>query len=73
VKRFNEGRSFVTTGPMLLAQMDQPVARVPFQGQARPAPPGARGGSILSDQPVEAVEVVVNGQVSQRLTPKALS
>ena len=61
------GRSFVTTGPLL-------------QAKAAGAWPGARfspgatnslalDASILSQQPLESVELIVNGEVRQRFEP----
>ena len=65
------GRSFVTTGPMLLAEVDG-------------RPPGSRAaiksgnawkakveGTIISDQPINALEIIVNGEVVQRSVPRA--
>ena len=62
------GRSFVTTGPMLLAELN---------GQ----PPGRRfalnepgiftlSGTIESGQPLESIEVIRNGEVVLQLTPE---
>jgi hypothetical protein len=71
MKRFNEGRSFVTTGPMLLAQIDGQLPGFHFTARPGKSRRVRVEGTILSEQPVEAVEVVVNGKTSQRLTPKA--
>jgi len=51
MKGLNEGRSFVTTGPMLLAD----------------AAPTAVSGTVLSEEPVKEVQAVVNGQVRHRI------
>jgi hypothetical protein len=48
----NEGRSFVTTGPMLLAEIK----------------PDEVSGLVLSEERVSEVELVVNGEVRHRLT-----
>lgn len=47
----NEGRSFVTTGPMLLADFKTNEV----------------SATILSDEPVTEVEVIVNGEIRQRV------
>jgi hypothetical protein len=51
MKGLNAGRSFVTTGPMLLARIEA----------------GEISGTILSEEPVREVEIVVNGDVRPRL------
>jgi hypothetical protein len=51
MKGLNAGRSFVTTGPMLLAT----------------ATTHAVTGTVLSEEPVSAVEVLVNGEVRHRV------
>jgi hypothetical protein len=61
----NQGRSFVTTGPMLLLTLDG-------------KDPGAdlgRGthrlqGLAVSASPLKTVDIVVNGEILSRLTPK---
>ncbi len=66
----NAGRSFVTTGPMLLAQVDgeDPGHRFEMkpgiERQARVA------GEVLSERPVESVEIIVNGEVAKRFEPR---
>jgi hypothetical protein len=52
LKGLNEGRSFVTTGPMLLAELK----------------PNEASGVVLSEEPVSEVEVIVNGEVRHRLS-----
>jgi hypothetical protein len=69
LKRFNEGRSFVTTGPMLLAEIDGQLPGFRFS-----AKPGKQRrirveGTVYSEQKVTALEVIVNGEVAQRLEP----
>lgn len=69
------GRSFVTTGPMLLATVEDkdPGQRLPFGVGARPLVRLA--GEVLSENPIEEVEIVVNGTVARQLraasTPNA--
>lgn len=69
LKRFNEGRSFVTTGPMLLGQIDSQLPGFQFA-----AKPGKQRripieGTVFSEQPVSAVEIIRNGEVVDHLTP----
>lgn len=51
LKGLNEGRSFVTTGPMLLVS----------------ASTNEIEGSVLSEEPVKEVEIIINGEVRHRL------
>jgi hypothetical protein len=69
LKRFNEGRSFVTTGPMLLAEIDGQLPG--FHFSAKPGKPRRVRveGTVFSEQPVSAVEIILNGEVAQRLKP----
>jgi hypothetical protein len=50
-KGLNAGRSFVTTGPMLLADMASNDV----------------SGTVLSEEPVKEAEIIINGQVRYRL------
>ncbi len=64
------GRSFVTTGPMLLAQVDGEDPGHRFEMK-----PGAErharvAAEVLSERPIESVEIIINGEVSKRLTPR---
>jgi hypothetical protein len=64
------GRSFVTTGPMLLAEVDgrPPGARVTMKGgKSRRV---EITGEVISDEPVKAIEIILNGEVICRLAPK---
>lgn len=51
LKGLNEGRSFVTTGPMLLAEIT--ASRI--------------SGSVISQEPVKEVEVIINGDIRHRI------
>lgn len=71
LRGLNEGRSFVTTGPMLFAEVEsrQPGARVDMKpGKVRRV---EVAGAVISDDPVNAIEIIVNGDVAQRLTPES--
>jgi len=63
------GRSFVTTGPMLLAEV---AGRPPGENFTLEANKPRRvevSGEVISDEPVTAVEIIVNGEIAHRLTP----
>ncbi len=60
----NAGRSFVTTGPMLLATLNgQDPGPVAGDGPYRLV------GSALGAVPLKRVEVVINGEVKRSITP----
>jgi hypothetical protein len=63
------GRSFVTTGPMLFARVNNQPA-----GTTLPSAQGplnlAVQGEVLSEYPLANLEVVVNGQVVQTIRPQ---
>jgi hypothetical protein len=69
VKGLNEGRSFVTTGPMLFAELDGRDPGHTF----RPSSAGPHtlrlSGSAVSAVPLGRIEVVVNGEIAKRLEP----
>jgi hypothetical protein len=67
LRGLNAGRSFVTTGPMLLVQVNgQPPGHV-FK------PDGAQEyhvtGAALSSQPLGRIEILVNGEVVKTIKP----
>jgi hypothetical protein len=69
VKGLNAGRSFVTTGPMLLAELNgRNTGEV-----LRPAGDGPHTfhltGRALSATRLSRIEVIVNGEVSERIKP----
>lgn len=69
MRGLSAGRSFVTTGPMLFAQVD---GRWP--GAEFSAANGSREYrvecTVRSEQPLESVELIVNGEVTERFGPK---
>jgi hypothetical protein len=73
-KRLNEGRSFVTTGPMLmLKHRDGPFG---FATVKKKKPNGLyealfAAGTIESEYPIERVELIVNGEVRRAEVPKS--
>ena len=68
IKGLGAGRSFVTTGPMLLAKIngDVPGGVFPLRTGETARVPVA--GTLLSEHPVPTLEVLVNGEVAARLT-----
>ncbi|MBN2507206.1 MAG: CehA/McbA family metallohydrolase [Verrucomicrobia bacterium] len=70
VKRLAEGRSFVTTGPMLLVKIDRQLPGFQFAAKPRLTRRVTVEGTVLSEQPVEAVDIIRNGQIAARLAPK---
>ncbi len=61
----DEGRSFVTTGPMLLARIEGRTAGAAFE-LASTRPHRAKvEGTVLSEEPMNAVEIVVNGTAQE--------
>lgn len=68
IEGLRAGRSFVTTGPMLMATVEgrDPGARL--EQPESSAKSYLVQGEALSEQPLEAIEVVVNGQVAKRVS-----
>jgi hypothetical protein len=65
----NQGRSFVTTGPMLFLKVnDQPPGHTFKQDDARDRSYRVHG-SIASAQPLTKIEIVVNGAIIRTVTP----
>jgi hypothetical protein len=69
VKGLNEGRSFVTTGPMLLAEWIGSDPGETFRLSGGDSLTGKLTGQALSSAPLSRIEVVVNGDVVQRIKP----
>ncbi|MBI1842190.1 MAG: polysaccharide deacetylase family protein [Verrucomicrobia bacterium] len=63
------GRSFVTTGPMLFGQID---GKGPGEaaGRTDSGKPHSAECVVRSEQPLESVELVVNGKVARRFDPR---
>lgn len=68
MKGLSAGRSFVTTGPMLFAHVDDKLPGHVFQQQGKKT--YRVSGSVVSAQPLERIEIVVNGEVQATLTPE---
>jgi hypothetical protein len=67
VSGLNRGNSFVTTGPMLFVKMDGKEAGTTFKTDA--GREFSVAGSAISSQPLERIEIVVNGEVTRNLKP----
>jgi hypothetical protein len=67
MKGLGDGRSFVTTGPMLLAEIGGEVPGEKFQlkpGQSRRV---KITGTVISETQVSSLEIIVNGEVRRTL------
>jgi hypothetical protein len=62
------GRSFVTTGPMLLAEIDGKLPGELFRSSEDYVGPFKLTGKILSEFPLEKVEVITNGRITASLS-----
>src|SRR5262249_18276895 len=69
VKGLDAGRSFVTTGPMLLAELDGKHPAEVFRPSGGGPHPFRLTGRALSAVPLGRIEVVVNGEVARRIKP----
>jgi hypothetical protein len=67
MKGLNAGRSFVTTGPMLFVEVNGKPAGHTFK-EAK-AGEYAVKGTALSEQPLQRIEIVVNGAVARTVKP----
>jgi hypothetical protein len=65
----NAGRSFVTTGPMLLARVDGKLPGEVFRLSAGESPRPRLEIEAYSTAPLEKIEVVINGEVRRTLEP----
>jgi hypothetical protein len=68
MRGLDAGRSFVTTGPMILARANGkwPGAII----QAESSKKHRLECTVLSEQPLESIELIVNGQVARRFAPE---
>jgi hypothetical protein len=69
LRGLNAGRSFVTTGPMLFVQLDGQPPGHTFRPDATAARDYHLIGKVLSEQPLQRIEVVVNGEVVRTVKP----
>lgn len=66
----NAGRSFVTTGPMLFAEVNGRKPGHVFTGEAKVEGAFRLTASVMNADPVTSLEVVVNGQVRKTFKPQ---
>src|SRR5262249_6006987 len=69
LKGLNDGRSFVTTGPMLFSKVKGELPGYRFEVRGVKPPRIEVTGVSVSEQPVTGIEIIVNGQVAHRLAP----
>ncbi len=70
IKGLGAGRSFVTTGPMLLAEINGEVPGGKFAMTSGKAQRVKISGTVLSEKPVHALEVLANGATVQTIPLK---
>jgi hypothetical protein len=61
----NQGRSFVTTGPMLLASLDDQDPGMVLHGGVH-----RLRGRAVSAWPLKSIEIVINGDIARTLNPR---
>lgn len=69
MRGLDAGRSFVTTGPMLMAQVNGRFSGQVFT-QENSTKPYQVIGSVFSQEPLESIEIVTNGGVAQQIVPR---
>jgi hypothetical protein len=69
MKGLAAGRSFVTTGPMLLAEFDSKLPGHRFDLKDSPTRRVRVEAKVLSEQPVKRIEILRNGDVVELLSP----
>ena len=70
MKGLDAGRSFVTTGPMLLAKINRDLPGGRFESKAGRKRKVQVTGTVLSKQPVHSVEIIVNGDMAATIDLK---
>ena len=69
IQGLDAGRSLVTTGPMLFAKVNDRLPGHVFRREAAVSRDFSVSGEVISSEPVDIVEVVVNGGVGQTIQP----
>jgi hypothetical protein len=69
MKGLNAGRSFVTTGPMLLTKFNAQPPGTTFAVKEAERPECHISGSVESSEPPDRIEIVVNGQIARVVRP----
>jgi hypothetical protein len=70
MKGLGEGRSFVTTGPMLLTKVQGDWPGAQFDLKSGRSGKVRVSGIVMSEHRMDAVEVLVNGRIASRITLK---
>jgi hypothetical protein len=63
------GRSFVSTGPMLLVQVNGQDPGHVFQQREGQTRDYRLNGAVLSEQPLDRIEIIINGEVARTIKP----
>ena len=69
VEGLDAGRSFVTTGPMLFAEVNDRLPGHVFRHSKGASGEYAISGHVISSHPVQPIEIVVNGREVRRIRP----
>lgn len=64
---FDQGQSFVTTGPMLFATLDEQLPGHIFQPASQDASTLTLSLESVSDEPVDRIEIIVNGEIAKSI------
>ncbi len=67
MRGLRQGRSFVTTGPMLMVEVDNQPPGAVLRGQTAEKRLYRVSGLAVGSRPLRPVEIIVNGQVVQRV------
>jgi len=70
VDGLKNGRSFVTTGPMLFAEVNGEKSGHVFKSRGRSNRRFRLSGEVVSIEPATRIEVIVNGEVARTFQPK---
>jgi hypothetical protein len=70
VRKLDEGRSFVTTGPMLFASVDGLDPGHIFKASAQEPQAFSISGTAESAYPLQSIEIVLNGQIAKVIRPE---
>lgn len=70
IKGLNNGTSFITTGPMLFATLNDQDQSHRFTQTEKEPKPCAIKGHAHSDHPLDRIEIIVNGQIAKTIKPE---
>jgi len=69
IKGLGEGRSFVTTGPMLMTTVNKAPPGQVFRQDSKPQTYRVDGVAI-HERPLDKIEIIVNGEVAAAINPR---